>query len=58
MTTENTTFTLDTELKAIWVELWQFARDSISFGESDIDFDDFFKRGVKLFDLKIKPEEE
>jgi len=42
------------EIDHAWYELWQFALNSIRYGESYIEYDDFIEEGKKQFEIKLK----
>lgn len=42
----------DQELQEAWLALWLFVNTQIRWNSQDIDFDDFFKKGDKLFEIK------
>ena len=54
MTTETKHIHTDVETLDAWVELWEFAQSQISWSSGEIDFDRFFERGEKLFNVSKK----
>jgi len=42
------------EIEDNWLAFWTFINTQIRWNSQDIDFDEFYKKGKKLFEIKEK----